>query len=334
LVTHSGWTKVADLKDKITDAALQGNDLYLVSFDGTMNGKLLRVNAAHPDLGKAAVVVPPSNLVFSGGTIIGSDVIHQAEDALYLRVIQEGLGRVIRVPYSRGAKPHMLTLPSDLQVDSISVAQNVSGALLRLESWTNPGDFYHYDPATNAAVATRIQPPNAIDPTNLVAQEVAVRAADGTMVPLSILYKKGLVRNGSAPTMLLGYGAYGDAIIPAYPRRFMAWMERGGIVAVAHVRGGGELGQAWHLGGYKATKPNTWNDFIASAEYLIQNKYTSTPHLGIWSGSAGGILIGRSITERPDLFAAALDTVPCSDMLRIETTPNGPTNIMEFGSVK
>jgi prolyl oligopeptidase len=154
------------------------------------------------------------------------------------------------------------------------------------------------------------------------------------MVPLTIIYKKGLVKNGFAPTAMIGYGAYGDAITPAYSRRYNAWLERGGVLAVTHVRGGGEFGESWHLAGKKLTKPNTWRDFIASAEYLIQNQYTSSAKLGIWSQSAGGILIGRSFTERPDLSAAAVDGVPCSDMLRIETGPNGPANIPEFGSVK
>jgi prolyl oligopeptidase len=154
------------------------------------------------------------------------------------------------------------------------------------------------------------------------------------MVPLSIVYKKGFVRDGSTPTALIGYGAYGDAFMPGFSRRYMAWLERGNILAIAHVRGGGELGEAWHLAGKKETKPNTWGDFIASAQYLIDNKYTSSSHLGIWSQSAGGILIGRSITARPDLFAAAVDGVPCSDMVRQETGPNGPANIPEFGSVK
>ena len=114
----------------------------------------------------------------------------------------------------------------------------------------------------------------------------------------------------------------------------MAWLERGGVLAIAHVRGGGELGEGWHLAGKKLNKPNTWRDFIASAQYLIDAKYTSTSHLGIWSQSAGGILIGRSITERPDLFAAAVDGVPSSDTLREETGANGPANIPEFGTVK
>jgi prolyl oligopeptidase len=113
----------------------------------------------------------------------------------------------------------------------------------------------------------------------------------------------------------------------------LAWLERGGVMAVAHVRGGGERGKQWHLGGQKATKPNTWKDLIACAEYLVEKKYTSSAKLAIQGGSAGGILIGRSITERPELFRAAIINVGISDMLRFETTENGPPNIEEYGSV-
>jgi prolyl oligopeptidase len=332
LTTHHGWHKVASLKDKVTEAALEGNNLYLVSFSGAMNGKLLRVDAANPDLSKAEVIVPTSDLVFS----TAGDVLHQASDALYLRVIQKGYGQVLRVPYGAGAKFTMLSLPAGEQASGAATDLTVSGALIGLGSWTDPGDYYLYNPKNSTLTATGLQPPNNIDPTNLTSEEVQTKAPDGTMIPLSIIYKKGLVRDGSAPTALIGYGAYGDAWTPDYfwSRRAMAWIERGGILAVSHVRGGGEFGESWHLAGKMATKPNTWRDFIATAQYLIDNKYTSTSHLGIWSQSAGGILIGRSITERPDLFAAAVDGVPCSDMVRVETESNGPTNVEEFGSIK
>jgi prolyl oligopeptidase len=161
-----------------------------------------------------------------------------------------------------------------------------------------------------------------------------VKAKDGTAVPLSIVYRKGLVKDGKAPTLMIGYGAYGDAWTPAYSRGWNAWLARGGIIAVAHVRGGGEFGERWHQAGQKLTKHNTWEDFIACGHYLIDHKYTSTPKLGIWSQSAGGILIGRTITTEPGLVAAAIDGVPLSDTLRFEAGANGPANIPEFGSVK
>ena len=306
----------------------------MVSFDGTLNGKILRLDAAHPDLATAQVNRPRRRtLVFSGG-FIGSDVLHQASDALYLNVIQSGYGEVLRLPYGANAKATMLPLPAGDTVARTITDIAVAGAVMDRTSWTSPGDYYRYDPAKNTSTAMLLEPPNATDPKDLVSEEVKAKAPDGTMIPLSIIYKKGLVKDGSAPTALIGYGAYGDAFTPGFSRRYMAWLERGGILAVAHVRGGGELGEGWHLAGKKLTKPNTWRDFIASAQYLIDNKYTSSAHLGIWSQSAGGVLIGRSITERPDLFAAAVDGVPCSDMLRQETGPNGPANIPEFGTVK
>lgn len=333
LTAHTGWKKVAALKDKVTDVALMGNDLYMVSFDGTLNGKILRVDAANPDLAKAEVVMPASSLVLSGG-FIGSDVLHQAKDALYVQTIDKGYGRVYRLPYGAGKKAAVIDTPAKMTVVSTTADTTVNGAVLDLMSWTEPGDFYQYNEKKGSLKQLGLVPPNDIDPKDLTAEEVQVKAPDGTMVPLSLVYKKGLTKTGSNPTALIGYGAYGDAFTPGFSRRYVAWLERGGIVAVAHVRGGGELGEGWHLLGKKETKPNTWGDFIASAQYLVDNKYTDTAHLGIWSQSAGGILIGRSITERPDLFAAAVDGVPCSDMLRIETGPNGPGNIPEFGSVK
>jgi prolyl oligopeptidase len=333
LTTHTGWIHVGSVKDKITDAALEGDDLYLVSFDGTTNGQLLKTSAIHPDLKTAQVVVPPSDLVFSGG-FIGSGVLNQAADALYLRVLDKGYGKVLRMPYASGAKATMMTLPTGMQVGGVTTDPLIEGAVLDLDSWTDPGDFYRYDAKPGTLTAMQLRPVNAIDPKDLVSEEVEVTSWDGTMIPLSIIYKKGLVKDGTAPTALIGYGAYGDAFTPGFSRRYNAWLERGGILAVSHARGGGELGESWHLAGKKLTKPNTWRDFIASAEYLIANKYTTNAHLGIWSQSAGGIIIGRSFTERPDLFAAAVDGVPCSDMLREETGPNGPANIPEFGSVK
>jgi prolyl oligopeptidase len=333
LTTHKGWQKVADFSDKITDEALHGNDLYLVSFDGTLNGKILRVDAAHPDLKSAEVVLPPSELVLSGG-FIGSNVLHAASDGLYIQCLQNGIGRVLRLPYAPNSKPVALPLPASQHADAVATALSVSGAVIDLTSWTMPGDGFRYDPGNASLTALHLKVPNAVDPTDLVSEEVTIKGLDGTPLPLSIVYKKGLVRDGTAPTALIGYGSYGDAFTPSFSRRSMAWLERGGVVAIAHVRGGGELGEGWHLAGKKLTKANTWRDFIASAQYLIDAKYTSTAHLGIWSQSAGGILIGRSITERPDLFAAAVDGVPCSDMLREETGANGPANIPEFGTVK
>jgi len=329
--TKTGWKKVAGYEDNITEFALAGNDLYLVTFKDASNGKILRVPAADPNLSKAEVVVPASDAVLK--VSLGQSVVHPAKDALYILETEAGIGKALRLSYQPGSKPQAIALPFDGSVNDVVTDPTEPGALIDMTSWTKPGDYYRYDPATSTSVAMGLEPESAIDPTDFVSEERRAMAPDGTQIPLSIVYKKGTRLDGSNPTALIGYGAYGDVWMPVFSRRYSEWIERGGILAVAHVRGGGEFGEAWHLAGEKLTKPNTWRDFIASAQYLIDHKYTSTPKLGIWSQSAGGILIGRAVTERPDLFAAAVDGVPCSDMLRFETGENGPDNAPEFGSV-
>ncbi|HEY0795285.1 MAG TPA: prolyl oligopeptidase family serine peptidase [Acidisarcina sp.] len=330
--TKTGWKKITSYDDKITDFALVGDSLYLVSLKDAPNGKILRVDAADPDLSKAEVVLPGSTAVLTG-SYVGQNVLRPAKDALYIQEAEAAYGKVLRLGYEPGAKAHLVTLPVEGSIDNVVTDPTETGALMALASWTKVGDYYRYDPATGTAIAMGLEPESAIDPKDFVSEERKAPAPDGTLIPLSIIYKKGTVMNGENPTALIGYGAYGEVWSPGFSRRDSEWIERGGILAVAHVRGGGEYGDAWHLAGQKLTKPNTWRDFIASAQYLIDHKYTSTPKLGIWSQSAGGILIGRSITERPDLFAAAVDGVPCSDTLRMETGANGPPNIPEFGTV-
>jgi prolyl oligopeptidase len=332
IASKTSWKKLVSYSDNITDLALVGNDLYLVTLKDAPNGKILRVSAAASDLSKAEVVLPGSSAVLTGG-YVGANVLRPAKDALYIQQAEAGIGKVLRLSYEPGSKPQAIALPFDGSVDDVITEINQPGALIDMTSWAKAGDYYRYDAATATAVAMHLVLENAIDPKDFVSEEKLVPAPDGKLVPLSIVYKKGMKLDGANPTALIGYGAYGDVWKPGFSRRNSEWIERGGILAVAHVRGGGEYGVDWHLAGQKLTKPNTWRDFIASAEYLIEHKYTSTAKLGIWSQSAGGILIGRSVTERPDLFAAAVDGVPCSDMLRIETGPNGPPNIPEFGTV-
>ena len=204
---------------------------------------------------------------------------------------------------------------------------------MHLASWTDVGGYYAYDPATNQTTDTHLQPRGPYDqPGDLVAEEVRVRAPDGVMVPLSIIHKKGMVLDGTNPCWLEAYGSYGIVDTPYFSPIFLPWYEHGGIYAVAHVRGGGAFGEEWHLAGQKLNKPNTWRDLIACAQWLIDNNYTSTPKLGINGGSAGGITVGRAMTERPDLFGAVVGDVGMFNAVRAETDSNGVPNISEFGT--
>lgn len=324
--TNTAWRKVADLSDDVSDIEVHGDDLYVLTFKNALRYKVLRTSARHPDLATAETIVPPSEAVVTG--------ISPAEDALYVQLLDGGIGRLLRVPYGPKPQAQEVALPFKgsliLQTDP-----RLPGALLDMTSWTRAFAIYAYDPQTNRATDTKLQPAGPYDaPTNIESAEVKVRSYDGTMVPLSIVYPKGMKLDGANPTLLDGYGAYGISAAAFFPQFFLAWYEQGGIYAECHARGGGEYGEEWHLAGKGPTKPNTWRDFIACAQYLIQRKYTSPARLAGTGTSAGGILIGRAITSRPDLFAAAIDWVGASDMLRMETTANGVPNIPEFGSTK
>jgi len=320
------WKRVCDVDDDITGFDAHGDDLYLLSHHGAPRYKVLHARLSHPDIAHAEVVVPPSDAVIQS--------IAAASDALNVQELDGGIGRFVRLPYS-GNKPEQIRLPFEGSVGLAATDQRIPGTLLELTSWTKARKIYEFGPGSSIVVDTKLQPAGKFDaPAELESTEVKVKSYDGTMIPLSIVFRKGLKLDGSNPAVLEGYGSYGVTLDPFFDPKLIAWYERGGIFAVAHVRGGGEYGEDWHLAGKLLTKPNTWKDFIACAEYLINQKYTSTPRLAIEGGSAGGITIGRSITERPDLFGVAIDEVPSSDTVRSEFTPNGPPNLPEFGTIK
>ena len=320
------WRKVTDLSDGVTQAAIHGDEIYLLTFKDAPRFKVLRTSTLHPDFVSAEVVVAP------GEQVVRS--IHPAQDALYVRLLDGGPSRVLRLPYGPKPKAEPLALPFEGSAD-LSTDPRVPGALLNVTSWIKSTRIFIYDPATRRMTDTHMQPLGPFDdPPGLIAEEVKARSHDGTMVPLSIVRKKGVKLDGSNPTWLEGYAAYGVMEEPYFVSVQLAWLERGGIFAVCHARGGGEYGEQWHIAGKGPTKPNTWKDFIACGEYLVAHRYTSPAHLGGDGTSAGGILIGRAVTERPDLFGAALINVGLADTLRMERTDNGQTNIPEFGSAE
>jgi prolyl oligopeptidase len=320
------WKRFCDVDDDVTGFDVHGGDLYLLSHHGASRYKVLHTKLSDPQVVAADVVVPPSEAVIQN--------IAAASDALYVQELDGGLGRLVQVPYS-GGKPEKIQLPFDGSVGLSATDLRVPGTLIELTSWTRARKIYAYESSRKNVTDTQLQPLGKFDaPADLESVEVKAKSYDGTLIPLSIVYRKGVKLDGSNPTLLEGYGAYGITLDPFFDPKYIAWFERGGVYAVAHVRGGGEYGEDWHLAGKLLTKPNTWKDFIACAEYLISQKYTSTSRLSIEGGSAGGVTIGRSITERPDLFAVAIDAVPMSDVVRAEFTPNGPPNIPEFGTVK
>ena len=320
------WRKVFDASDKVTSMAVQGDHAYVLTHRGSPQYDVRRVSLAKPNMVKAAVVVPASDNVVTE--------IANARDGLYIKRMKGGLSNLLRLSHTRGARPLPVPLPYPGDVDRLVADVRVPGTAFFLGTWTRFGSIFHYDPVTAKTTDTGLQPQGPFDsPKDLVSTEIEVVSHDGTKIPLSIVHKRGIKLDGTNPTLLEGYGAYGYVNSPFFRPAYLPWFERGGVFAVAHVRGGGENGKAWHDAGKGVTKANTWRDAIACAEYLIKAGYAKPERLAIWGTSAGGIFAGRSITERPDLFAAAILSVPSVDTVRTEFGQN-PLNTEDYGTVK
>ncbi len=321
------WKKVCDVENEVTRYAVHGDDIFLQSAKEAPLFKIIRTSLIHPDMTKAQTVIPEGKAVI--------DYVSASSKALYVGLIDGGFERILRVDFNKKDHIEGLKLPGNASGWVTAANPDIEGILIRTSSWTKGSVIYLFDPADHSYRETDLLPKGKFDDLDgFESVEVKVKSHDGIMVPLSIIYKSGIELNGNNPALINGYGAYGIIGHVYFNPLRIAWLERGGILAIAHIRGGGEYGRAWHMAGQKTTKPNTWKDFIACAEYLIENGYTSHDLIAGQGGSAGGITIGRAVTERPDLFKAALINVGDLDVVRMETTTNGVPNIPEFGTVK
>jgi prolyl oligopeptidase len=321
------WKRIVDTADDVTDLDVKGSTIYLVTHKNAPTFKIVATSLDSPDVASARTVVAPS-----------AGIVQQlgvAADGLYVLSRNGGFGELARISLTADGTPGAstgITAPFQGSMAGLTTDPRVAGAAFSLTGWTHSQLWYAVD-ANGAVTDTRLKELANVDMSPYTSSEVQARSADGTMVPLSVVYRKGLALDGTHPTYLTGYGAYGITLAPSFNSTRVAWLERGGVYAVCHVRGGGWYGEAWHRAGMIATKPHTWQDFIACGRWLIAHKYTSSAHLAGEGTSAGGITIGRSITQEPHLFAAALDVVGASNAFRMEFSPNGPPNIPEFGTV-
>ena len=316
------WRKLADVSDAVTRFALQGSRLFLLTHKDAPRYQVLELDAAKPDLAHARVAAAPSERVIDG--------IAAASDGLYLADLDGGIGRLRRVDYATGAVGE-ITLPMSGSLQGPISDPTRPGVLFGMQGWISPPLWYRADPS-GSTTRLDIAPPWSEDTSNLKAEEVKAKAIDGTAIPLSIVHRKDLNPGPTSPVWLRGYGAYGISLNPSFAARFLAYLEDGGVLAIAHVRGGGEYGEDWHQAGRLLTKPNTYKDFIACAEYLHRSNYGSPATTAIEGGSAGGITVGMALTERPDLFRVVLSEVGDSNALRVEHATDGLANSLEYGT--
>ena len=317
------WQKFAETADGVTDVHLHGDRLYLLSEKGASRFQILSLPAAHPDLAHADVVVP------EGPNVIDAFVL--ANDAMYVGERAGASFQLKRVSFD-GKESQDVALPFGGTVASLTTDPREPGVMFNLQGWVKAPREFAYDPKSNAATDTGLIPPAKSESADVEAHDEFAISYDGTRIPVSIIAQKGVKRDGSHPTVVFGYGSYGVSIDPAYRPAWQAWLAQGGIIAVSHMRGGGEYGDAWHRAGQKLWKINTLLDFNASAQYMIDQHYTQSKYLAANSASAGGFVMGGAMEINPGLFRVVMDDVGLSDALRFETEPNGPPNVPEMGS--
>lgn len=323
------WRKVFDQSAQVSQVTAYKDWLYLRSAQGAPRYKVLRVALPQADFSKAELLVPGGAEVITG--------IAAAPEGLYYTRRDGAAKKLFRLTHgaASGVAAQAIKLPFEGNVAIADADAEVPGVVLQLSGWTRAGRHYFLGAGDTEPRALALAPVGKFDTLpGVMAREVKVKSHDGVEVPVSIVSRSDIKLDGSNPTMLYGYAAYGSVEEPALSARALAWLEQGGVLVYCHARGGGILGDEWHKAGHKTTKFNTWRDGIATAEWLIANGYTSTKRLSVYGGSAGGIFVGRVVTERPDLFASAVLGVGNLDQIRSETRANGAGNIPEYGTVK
>jgi prolyl oligopeptidase len=287
----------------------KGSTFYFRTTDGAPRGRVIAVDVEHPERSAWREIVPEAAYALESASYVGDQVI-----ALYLR---DALAQV-RVFDSSGHFRHEIPLPGAGTVNGLQGHASNPETFFAYSDFTTPAALYHYDATTNRVELFRA-PAIAADTSQYVTEQVFYASKDGTRVPMFITHRRGVQRDGEGPVLLYGYGGFNNALTPVFSPSVLVWLEMGGVYAVANLRGGSEYGEAWHAAGTKLNKQNVFDDFIAAAHWLIDERYTSRDRLAAFGRSNGGLLVGAVLTQESDLFAATLPAVGVLDMLRYQT---------------
>jgi prolyl oligopeptidase len=301
----------------------EANDhFYLQTNWNAPKERIVLVDLAHPEKTNWKTIVPETDVPIQSMSMVGGDIcLAYSKNASTQLKLFDTTGKLVR----------------DVSLPTIGSASNLGGrfnsneAFFTFDSFFVPNTIYRYDVSTGAqTVWARRNVP--IDSSKFTMQQIWYKSKDGTKIPMFVAHLKGLKLDGNNPTYLTAYGGFDVDMEPVYNGLAVAWMEQGGVYAVPNIRGGGEFGEDWHRAGMLEKKQNVFDDFYAAAEWLIANHYTTPSRLAIEGGSNGGLLMGAAVTQRPDLFAAAICAFPLLDMLRYQNFYVAKYWVSEYGS--
>ena len=339
IVSSRGWTKseiyLKDLqantppvtviagKNFLYSGEVFNRVIYIVTNEDAPHYKAFAAPVETPDQSHWKPVIPESeDAVLQGLDIIGGKLVAEYE---------KNVSSLLKVFSVEGQPLAEVPLPGIGSVAGVGGQWDSQEAFFGFQSFTVPPTILHYDMQSGStSVFAKVEAP--IDSAGYAVKQVWYKSKDGTRVPMFVVSKKGLALNGKNPTLLYGYGGFQVSETPAFSRGVFLWLEHGGVYVLANLRGGSEFGEAWHRSGMLEKKQNVFDDFASAAEYLIAQKYTDRDHLAIMGGSNGGLLVGASITQHPDLFRAAVCQVPLLDMLRYQNFLIAKLWVPEYGS--
>ena len=299
----------------------QGTTLFLETNINAPNGRLVKVDFKNPQPEHWQDVIPETKNVLS---------ITTAGKYLFAKYMVDALSQVKQYDYE-GKLIREVKLPSIGSAGGFYAKKDETHTYFSFTNYAYPTQIYKMDLATGAT-ELYWKPAIAFDATHYESKQVFYTSKDGTKIPMMITYKKGIKLNGKNPTLLYGYGGFNVSLMPTFSVANAVWLELGGVYAVPNLRGGGEYGKQWHDAGTKMQKQNVFDDFISAAEYLVKEKYTSAQYLAIKGGSNGGLLVGATMLQRPDLFKVALPAVGVLDMLRYHTFTAGAGWAYDYGT--
>jgi len=301
----------------------EGAKLFFKSDLNAANGTVLSIDVSQPDAAWQTVISQADETLVSVGMVGDFIIAGYLKDAVTQVKLFDLAGKFVR----------QVSLPGIGTGSGFNGKRDSTETFYSFSSFNRPPSTYRYDLAKGESQLLR-EAKVAFSPDDYEVKQIFFSSKDGTRVPMFLAYKKGLILNGKNPTLLYGYGGFNISLPPSFSVTRLQWMEMGGVLAIANLRGGGEYGERWHKAGTKTQKQNVFDDFIAAAQWLIDNNYTSPTHLGIQGGSNGGLLVGACMTQRPDLFGACLPAVGVMDMLRFQEFTAGRFWVDDYGSSK